>query len=345
MKKYVLFTVLVIILIIYIFVGIRIYYSYKILVQKGLGISYALQNALKCPEVNCKFNDENLPVPDINAANFPENIDISKTSKFIANTIGKISQPGENIDNLPVMGKYNYLGKLFGVSILDTKNKIIYIIFRGTRTWSEWKQDFNFAQIFNDFTIQEPIPKMTAKQEVLPLDRKQLNVFNRNLLMAADPNKIQYVTPPMIHKGFLNIYNSFKNAIFSDIDKYPDFNIIIGGHSLGSAISSILALELSTKNKNILVNVFASPRIGDITFATGFSSIPNIKYYHWCNLCDIIPTVPLAVMPNLESPKSPYFYMPIPSSETCTVISFEKNWFSLENNHTLPLYIEYLKGK
>jgi hypothetical protein len=308
-----------------------------------LGISYALQNALKCPEINCKFNDENLPVPDINTANFPENIDISKTSKFIANTIGKISQP-EEINNLPVMGKYNYLEKLFGVSILDEKNRIIYIIFRGTRTWSEWKQDFNFAQIFNDFTIQEPIPKMTAKQEVLPLDKKQLNVFNRNLLMAADPNKTQYITPPMIHKGFLNIYNSFKNAIFSDIDKYPDFNIIIGGHSLGSAISSILALELSVKGRNILVNVFASPRIGDITFATGFSVIPNIKYYHWCNLCDIIPTVPLAVMPNLEAPKSPYFYMPIPSSKTCTVISFEKNWLSLENNHTLPLYIEYLKN-
>ena len=313
--------------------GIRIYYSYKILIQKGFGLKYALQNTLKCPEIICKFIDENLPIPNIDTTNFPANIDILKISRFIANTIGKISQPTLFSQQFVIINRYNYLDKLFGISILDENNKIVYIIFRGTRTWSEWKQDFNFTQIFNDFTIQEPIPKITAKQGVLPM-KNQLNGENLNFIN----------TPPMIHQGFLNIYNSIKNQIFSDVNKYPDHNIIIGGHSLGSAISSILALELSMNHRNILVNVFASPRIGDMTFATNFSVIPNIKYYHWCNLCDIIPTVPLAVMPNLETPKSPYFYMPIPSSKTCTIISFEKNWFSLENNHTLPLYIEYLKN-
>jgi len=325
--------------------GVRIYYSYKILQQKTRGISFALKNGLKCPEINCKFIDANLPIPDINSVNFPENVDILVTSKFIANTIGKISNNLSLPEN--VIGKYNYSGKLFGVLILDTKNSALYIVFRGTRTWDEWKQDFNFVQIINDFTDQGPLPgislidkKLSGKQEPLPLSKKQLGVLK---ISQALHGLSMDAKTPMIHRGFLNIYNSFKNQLISDIDKYPNHNVIIGGHSLGSAISSILAMDLATRNTgNIMINVFASPRIGDSNFTNAFISMNNMKYVHWCNLCDIIPTVPLAVMPNLDLPNEPYFYMPIPSSVNSRVISFEKNWLSLENNHTLPLYIEYL---
>lgn len=338
MKRYVLITVLVIIIIVYIFLGVRIYYSYKILQQKTRGISFALQNGLKCPEINCKFNDLETPLPDINVMDFPKNVNVIATSKFIANTIGKIS----NNLSLPynVIGKYNYSGRLFGIVILDEKNRVLYIVFRGTRTWDEWKQDFNFVQILNDFTDQGVLPltkgPLLKGQEPMPLTGEQIKGLSG---LSRD------IKTPMIHKGFLNIYNSFKNQLLSDVSKYPDYNVIIGGHSLGSAISSILAMDLSvqkTQKINVLVNVFASPRVGDSNFTGAFTSIPNIKYVHWCNLCDVIPTVPLAVMPNLSDPKNPYFYMPIPSSANSEIINFEKNWLSLENNHTLPLYIEYL---
>ncbi|XP_044967140.1 uncharacterized protein LOC123427213 isoform X1 [Hordeum vulgare subsp. vulgare] len=112
-----------------------------------------------------------------------------------------------------------------------------------------------------------------------------------------------------VHSGFLSAYDSVRNRIMAlvrhaigymdeeDAEAIPRWHVYVTGHSLGGALATLLALELSSsqmaKNGVIFVTVynFGSPRVGNRRFADVYNA--KVKdSWRVVNHRDIIPTVP-----------------------------------------------------
>ncbi|XP_072986920.1 uncharacterized protein [Typha latifolia] len=112
-----------------------------------------------------------------------------------------------------------------------------------------------------------------------------------------------------VHSGFLNAYDSIRNRIMTlvkfsvgyivddDIEILPKWHVYVTGHSLGGALATLMALELSSsrmaKHGAISVTMynFGSPRVGNRRFAEVYNA--KVKdSWRIVNHRDIIPTVP-----------------------------------------------------
>ncbi|KAL5650107.1 hypothetical protein ACJX0J_040916, partial [Zea mays] len=112
-----------------------------------------------------------------------------------------------------------------------------------------------------------------------------------------------------VHSGFLGAYDSVRNRIMTlikyaigyddeeDAENIPRWHVYVTGHSLGGALATLLALELSSsqmaKNGAIFVTMynFGSPRVGNRRFAEVYNA--KVKdSWRIVNHRDIIPTVP-----------------------------------------------------
>ncbi|XP_050216968.1 uncharacterized protein LOC126667886 [Mercurialis annua] len=111
-----------------------------------------------------------------------------------------------------------------------------------------------------------------------------------------------------VHSGFLSAYDSVRVRIISIIKHaigYSDngaepavkWHVFVTGHSLGGALATLLALELSSSqlSKSAAISVsmynFGSPRVGNRRFAELYNQ--NVKdTWRVVNHRDIIPTVP-----------------------------------------------------
>lgn len=101
-----------------------------------------------------------------------------------------------------------------------------------------------------------------------------------------------------VHYGFDMIYQSMQTRLFDILDQYQDSRIYITGHSLGSALSTLFTFDaaLSRPDYSILHYNFASPRVGNETFALFFASLPQQEadpMIRFVNEQDLIPKVPL----------------------------------------------------
>ncbi|KAL4591023.1 hypothetical protein LXL04_003971 [Taraxacum kok-saghyz] len=110
-----------------------------------------------------------------------------------------------------------------------------------------------------------------------------------------------------VHSGFLNAYDSVRTRILSliktaigyqdDDDDVSKWHVYVTGHSLGGALATLLALELSSsqlaKRGAISVTMynFGSPRVGNKKFAQLYNE--KVKdSWRVVNHRDIIPSVP-----------------------------------------------------
>lgn len=189
--------------------------------------------------------------------------------------------------------------------------KIIFVVFRGTRELSEWFSNAQFKQVnfletksnpegIKDFgKISLGFNKMyTEFRPGILIEQSWLNkIFSnidgkvRKILEKIDKFKIKEQS----------IYQAI-NGFFSNSD--PDINnanVYITGHSLGGALATIAALDITRKNKlNNPINLytFASPRVGDNIFADKFNefiSKDKIKAFRFANSEDLVPKIPLPV--------------------------------------------------
>lgn len=174
----------------------------------------------------------------------------------------------------------------------------VYILFRGTLFDYEWKHDFDF--------VQTP---------VLVGQRKGL-----------------------VHKGFQKMYLSYRPYIVKIVAQFNPSQLWVAGHSLGAALSVLTAYDMAASQPAVQVNcfTFAPPKVGDLTFVTAFTSLPNIVLKQYVNEADLVPLIPLTVMPNTWLPKNPLFYEHIQPNNMHLFHINNKSW---QNNHSLVLHM------
>ena len=91
-------------------------------------------------------------------------------------------------------------------------------------------------------------------------------------------------------------YQSVRTQLLADIAPYTaDYAFLITGHSLGGALASFCAFDLSISNivdgTRITKYTFGEPRVGDPTWAHDYDTlVPNS--YRVIHNADLVPHVP-----------------------------------------------------
>lgn len=137
-----------------------------------------------------------------------------------------------------------------GYLALDHTLKRIILTFRGTASRRDWIGNFDFIQI--------PYKPISESPDY-------------------NPNKFIPCQNCMVHKGFYNflvlncqrIVQTTKNTK----EIYPDYKLIVTGHSLGGALGLLAGLEFYVMGYDPLVITYASPRVGDENFASWVDTI------------------------------------------------------------------------
>lgn len=121
-----------------------------------------------------------------------------------------------------------------------------------------------------------------------------------------------------VASGFLDIYNSLQFQLPGSTTIYPvatsplppilgnATSLVTVGHSLGSALATIHALDTATRTKmNPNVYTLASPRVGDSGFTTVYNNAvgSNYRIYNWP---DIVPNFPKDASDNYQHVKGGY---------------------------------------
>ena len=151
---------------------------------------------------------------------------------------------------------YDKKTDVLGYAGILPSTRSIYVVFRGTSSILNWVDDFEIK-------------------------------------------KVPYTTFPLcecnIHKGF---YTATQNlaphtiTVVNQLKKeYGYSDIIITGHSLGAAISQIMAMEMISKNLAVDVYNYGQPRVGDEKFAI-YSRMILGNYWRITHNRDMVPHVP-----------------------------------------------------
>jgi hypothetical protein len=295
---------IILIAILIIVIIIVVYIIYKI--RKNLKIvTYALVNDLQCGKPKCDIQVKNIPVlvpPANNLGDLNGNTAFHQSLiNFMASVI-QASLLGNNYTASSGMTLIKQVNtpqdKLMAVlATIDSSPETLIISIRGTQNLDDLLEDTHIAQT--------PFPIDNSKN-------------------------------PLVHQGFFNVYNAVKDDILDNIPNNTR-NIIVVGHSLGSAVAVLIGIILKKTRSaiNTRVVTYACPRVGNKDLADIVDA--TVEHIRIVNNSDAVPGLPAAVSPNKLNPPSPWLYY-----HSGTQITFNLNWQSVINNHMIPVYMNFI---
>lgn len=87
-----------------------------------------------------------------------------------------------------------------------------------------------------------------------------------------------------VHMGFFKAYMSVKSRILTELDtimnnkEYAGYRLVLTGHSLGAALATLLAADVSVAGQTPVLMNFGSPRVGEPAWAAFASSVITTRY-------------------------------------------------------------------
>ena len=90
-----------------------------------------------------------------------------------------------------------------------------------------------------------------------------------------------YCSGCQVHKGWYETYKNVIDQIMTDVSalniEFPNYKVIVTGHSLGAALAGLTVVDLQMINSNVQLYNFGSPRVGksSIIFLFFFNFIKN----------------------------------------------------------------------
>ncbi|KAL9619142.1 MAG: hypothetical protein Q9160_006231 [Pyrenula sp. 1 TL-2023] len=124
----------------------------------------------------------------------------------------------------------------------------------------------------------------------------------------------------LVHDGFWNSWlearDGVMKAIMSIDDSYPDYSLVVTGHSLGAAIATIAAAQLRNEGHPAALYTYGSPRVGQLTFAEYVTNQPGGNY-RVTHTQDPVPRLPPIAIAGY-SHTSPEYFISSPNDVTPT---------------------------
>mmetsp|Transcript_5501 Transcript_5501/g.14367 ORF Transcript_5501/g.14367 Transcript_5501/m.14367 type:complete len:650 (+) Transcript_5501:3-1952(+) len=195
---------------------------------------------------------------------------------------GKITESaGFKISDVEFMGCITEEETDTSLHIWVSENyRAICVAFRGTEQ-SSWKN------VLTDTLIN-----------LYPFDD---NIFENGVEM--DINKAQGISREydgkdtlLVHYGFIRAYSTIRHTLVRLLHKLIDdkpYRIVLTGHSLGGALTTVAGLDLSREfpDREMAVYSYGSPKVGNERFAELYNkTVPNT--YRVVNGADLCPRMP-----------------------------------------------------
>ncbi|QEU60770.1 hypothetical protein KDRO_D04650 [Kluyveromyces lactis] len=128
-----------------------------------------------------------------------------------------------------------------GYVAVDHEREVVMLAFRGSSTRQDWFSDF----------------------EIYPTQYKPISTKEYKKLVER--GEISACHNCMIHKGFYRFIETLSKDFLQRVERifkrYPDYNLVVTGHSLGAALASICGIELKLRGYNPLILTYATPKI------------------------------------------------------------------------------------
>ena len=192
-------------------------------------------------------------------------------------------------------------------------------------------------------------------------DKRWERILNMLTDARATLKKMSYLDDPELseikaHEGFVSEYILFREKVIEYVDKHPDKEIHVVGHSLGGALATLASFDIaSSLNREVNTVTFGAPRVGTNDFRNAFEKLP-INLFRVVVANDPIARVPGMLIPYehvgqlIQIDESGDMYDP---SDINTAILFTKRdftnhykssyYFGLVGLYTLCENEEYLK--
>lgn len=166
----------------------------------------------------------------------------------------KLSGPASGFQYYETL--YDKPTDLQGYTGIDHNTKQIYVVFRGSSSFSNWLDDAEVIQVpYNTF------PECNCK----------------------------------VHSGFYksakNIYSQVQSSIEDMTDMYPSYKITVTGHSYGAAVAQLVAMELVAHKREACVYNYGQPRVGNPAYAK-FVNTKLADIWRFTHHKDMVPHVP-----------------------------------------------------
>jgi pimeloyl-ACP methyl ester carboxylesterase len=118
----------------------------------------------------------------------------------------------------------------------------------------------------------------------------------------AHPPKCENCT---VHTGFYSSWLHTRKVILPHVtdalDKFPDYKLVLVGHSLGGAVAALAGLDFKARGWDAHVTTFGEPRLGNNEFNAYIDERFNItaqhesnKFHRVTHAGDPVPLLPLA---------------------------------------------------
>ena len=193
----------------------------------------------------------------------------------------------------------------------------LVVAFRGTVTPAEWLDD-----------LRERLVPASAPPPPGPSRRPPSETVPASDALGAAAGEV----PGAVHAGFACLYGRMAACLHALVDGWlaahaaDGGTVLVTGHSLGAALATLCAADLAARGAPVACYTFASPRVGNRTFAAwlGRVALPG-RLFRVFNTEDLIPTLPMATGRTL------YEHAGAP-------LAFTDNAGSLEENHALATY-------
>ena len=309
--------VLVVLVVLLIFMGIGVARAARV----EAAVAYATENELWCGKDYCAVAlDDSLAVPAVAAHPVYD----PAMGRFLLDLVARVEHavstpplqnPSTLTHHLDIYNRANPQDAPVFATLWTSRSDATlgFLAVRGTVGKGEWLQDFMMNQTNN---IQHPGYSQTAIQA--RLGTSDLIVEGR------------------VHQGFQKVWLSVRDQLYPALQPLGLKRLFVAGHSLGAAIATLASYNIAQDfpTLGVVGYALAPPRVGDSAFCALVDQA--VPIFNLVNTLDVIPTMPLAVTPNLEDHTKPYFYSDLAHRFYVTV-----NHHSLLNNHVLTAYIAF----
>lgn len=182
--------------------------------------------------------------------------------------------------------------------------KRVIVAFRGTYSIANTIADLStnpseyapFPSDSDNDSVCASVKPYNDKRPMLPQLVSQLG--ERNVLEVECPNCT-------VHAGFMTSWQNTRCTIVPHVEKalgeYPDYELVLVGHSLGGAVAALAALEFQARGWTPHVTTFGEPRVGnqalntfiDHRFQLNTTDPEEALYRRVTHVDDPVPLLPL----------------------------------------------------
>jgi len=154
---------------------------------------------------------------------------------------------------------------------------------------------YSISNVLND--VQGFVGYLSSKSQIYVVYRGSTSIIDWLDDLDAILTTYPSCSKCEVHKGFYSAEQAVIASVLSNVQslikRFPSYEVVVSGHSLGAALATLTAMDfLSAGITNVRLFHFGSPRVGNTAFAN-YASSKLIDHNRNTHYKDIVPHCPM----------------------------------------------------